>query len=170
MDNNGSPKLVIEEAFLRAYDDFSDAIFRHCYFRVYDRERAKDLTQEVFTRVWEYIARGSEIRNMRPFLYRVANNLIIDESRKKKEISLDMLHEKGFEPSIEETGKIQRNLDAKSALSFVHKLEDIYREIMVMKFIDDLSLKEIAGILGLSENVVSVRIHRGTKRLMEIIQ
>ena len=47
-----------EEEFLRAYEEFADAIFRHCYFRISDREVAKDLTQETFTRTWKYIVDG----------------------------------------------------------------------------------------------------------------
>ena len=78
----------IMEAFTKAYDELSDAIFRHCWFRIGDRERAKDLMQETFTKSWQYISRGEKVDNLKAFLYRVANNLIIDEYRKKKELSL----------------------------------------------------------------------------------
>lgn len=168
--NGASSKSAIEEAFLKSYDAYIDAIFRHCYFRVYDRERAKDLAQEVFTRVWEYIVRGNEIKNTRPFLYRVANNLIIDESRKKKETSLDALRDKGFDAAFTGAPDPHRDFDVKTVLASIHKLEETYREIMVMRYVDDLSPKEIAGILELSENVVSVRIHRGIKQLIKLIQ
>ena len=76
-----------------------DAIFRHCYFRVFDRERARDLVQETFLKTWEYLTRGHDIENIRAFLYRVATNLIIDDSRRKKEISLEQLSESGFDPA-----------------------------------------------------------------------
>ena len=84
----------LEKQFLKAYDEFADPIFRHCYFRVFNRERAKDLMQETFTKTWEYLNQSpitnheSRITNMRAFLYRVANNLIIDNSRQKDERSL----------------------------------------------------------------------------------
>jgi DNA-directed RNA polymerase specialized sigma24 family protein len=81
----------MKEKFQHAYDEYAQAIFRHCHYRVFDRERGKDLMQEVFLRAWEYMARGEEVHNMRAFLYRIANNLIVDESRKKREASLDYL-------------------------------------------------------------------------------
>ncbi len=88
----------LEDIFIKAYDDHSDAIFRHCYFRVFERERAKELTQEVFIKTWEYLRNGQEVKNLRAFLYRVANNLVIDESRKKKANSLEAMQEQGFDP------------------------------------------------------------------------
>ena len=73
-----------EKAFLEAYDTLSDAIFRQCYFRCFDRELARELTQECFMRTWEKLAEGAEIKNIKAFLYRVAGNLVIDNARRKK--------------------------------------------------------------------------------------
>ena len=72
-----------EQQFLKAFERFADAIFKHCFFRVSDREVAKDLVQETFSRTWEHIALGKEVRDYRAFLYRIANNLIVDFYRKK---------------------------------------------------------------------------------------
>ena len=88
-----SDNILIEQKFLKAYDEYSDAIFRHCYFRVSDREKAKDLTQDTFTKTWEYVLKNGEVTDLRAFLYKVANNLIIDTYRKKKEDSLDDMME-----------------------------------------------------------------------------
>jgi len=68
-----------EKQFIDAYDKYSEAIFRHCYYRVFDRERAKDFVQETFCKTWKYIVDGNDIENIRAFLYKTANNLIIDE-------------------------------------------------------------------------------------------
>lgn len=157
------------DQFLQAYDNFADAIFRHCYLRISDRERAKDLTQEAFMRTWDYIARGSAIENIRAFLYRVANNLIIDEYRKKKSESLDELAEYGFDPGVDERGKIFANIAAADIRSVFGGLDHKYRQVLMMRFVDDLQPKEIASILGESENNVSVRIHRGIRQVREIV-
>jgi len=77
-----SPSL--EEDFATAYDLYADAIFRHCYFRVNDREKAVDLMQETFMKTWEYLASGKKVTNLRAFLYRSANNLIVDQARRAK--------------------------------------------------------------------------------------
>lgn len=156
--------------FIGAYDAYSEAIFRHCYFRIFDRERAKELMQETFTRTWEYLAQDKEVKNLRAFLYKVANNLIIDNSRKKKEFSLDELREKGFEPGIEEEAKIQNSIDSQVVLVALKKLDRKYRDVIAMRYIDEFSPKEIAALLGEKENVISVRIHRGLKLLRKFIK
>ncbi|MDP3735656.1 MAG: sigma-70 family RNA polymerase sigma factor [bacterium] len=160
----------IEEQFLKAHDAYADALFRHCYFRVYDRELAKDLTQETFCRTWTYLAEGKEIGNIRAFLYRVLHHVIVDEIRRKKSISLDRLIEKGFSPQDESflEGEDQRRV-VTELLQKLSRLDEPYRDAVRMRFVDELSPKEIASILGVSENVVSVRIHRGTKKLRHLL-
>lgn len=164
-----------QEEFLQAYDAYADAIFRHCYYRVYDRERARELMQECFTRVWECVADGKEIDNLKAFIYRVANNLVIDESRRKKSSSLDALvEERGDEPlnlpsARDESLAPERNAEAGIMLANLEKLDGKYREAVRLRYVDGLTPQEIAGIVGESENVVSVRIHRGIKQLREMI-
>lgn len=165
MTNNSD----IMKQFVKAYDELSDAIFRHCWFRIGDRERAKDLMQDTFTKSWQYIAEGATVNNLKSFLYRVANNLIIDEYRKKKELSLDRLQEQGFDPGVDDRHKTENTIDARFAINTINQLDEKYREVILMRYIDDLAPKEIAEIVGESENNISVRIHRGLKQLKEIL-
>lgn len=157
------------EQFVKAYDELADAIFRHCWFRIGDRERAKDLMQDTFTKSWQYIVEGASVNNMKAFLYRVANNLIIDEYRKKKEISLTYLQEQGYNPGFDDRKRNENRIDAQFAISTINKLDEKYREVVLMRFIDELLPKEIAEITGESENNVSVRLHRGIKQLKDIL-
>ena len=161
---SSSPQSL-EEEFLQAYDQYADAIFRHCYFRVFDRERGKDLMQDTFMRAWEYIAKGEKVLNMRAFLYRVANNLIVDEARKKKEASLEKLQEEGFDPSTDDTQHWKNRIDSDRVLESLVHIDESYRSILVMRFVNDLSPSEIAEITGESANTISVRIYRGLKQL-----
>jgi len=156
--------------FSKAYDDFADAIFRHCYFRVFQREKARDLMQETFIKVWRYISQGNEIDNLRAFLYKTANNLIIDDSRKKKELSLEQLQDEGLEPQYEQKHAIESNIEAGRILKIMDRLDGKYREVVVMRYIDDLKPEEIAEIVGESANNVSVRINRGLKQIREILE
>jgi len=160
---------TVEEEFLRAYDEYSDAIFRHCYFRVYDRERGRDLMQETFMRVWEYLAKGQTVDNMRAFLYRIANNLIIDESRKKKEQSLEALQEVGFDPGVDIRDHLNNRIEKERVLVTLRQLDEPYRDIILMRYVSDLSPSEIADIIGESANTVSVRIYRGLKQLRSLL-
>ena len=157
------------ENFLTAYEEYSDALFRHCYFRLYDRALAKDLVQEVFCKTWVYIADGKKINNLRAFLYKVANNMIVDEIRKKKSLSLEGLMEEGFSPKDEKTPDMEELITGQEVIKTLELLEEPYRTAVTMRFVDDLSPSEIAGILDISESNVSVRIHRGIKQLKEIV-
>ncbi len=163
-----------EKDFIKAYEKFADAIFRHCYFRVNDRELAKDLLQDTFTKTWDFISRGGEIKNFRPFLYKVANNLVIDYYRSKKTapLSLDELKEKGVEPRLIYEGKESPELThlREDLLKIISGLEQSYREVIIMRYIDELSIKEISGALNDSENAIYVRLHRGLKKLKEILK
>ena len=162
--------MPLNEEFMKAYEKYSDAIFRYCYFRVYDRERAKDLVQETFMKTWDYIAQGNDIGNIRAFLYRVARNIIIDYTRKKKEDSLEALQESGFNPGRDERANKEIEFDFQAALQAIKSLDEKYREAVTMRYIEGYSPKEIARMIDETENVVSVRIHRGLQQLRKKIK
>jgi RNA polymerase sigma-70 factor, ECF subfamily len=154
-----------------AYDEYADAIFRHCYFRVFSRERGKELMQETFLRTWQYLSDGKEVENMRAFLYRIANNLIVDEARKKREASLEAMQEGGFDPAGEDGfEKASKLLEEQRILSTLGKLDKPYRDVFIMRHIDGLKPAEIAELLGESANTVSVRLHRATEQLRKFLQ
>ncbi len=161
----------MERRYFEVYDAYADAIFRHCYFRLSDRELAKDFMQEAFARTWEYLANGNNPENLRAFIYRVASNLIIDHYRKKKTYSLDTLaKDKGFDPTdANEMDRIVTESEAKRALAQLPNLPEPYRSVFVMRYVDDMTPQEIAEITGESENTVSVRIHRAAKKLRACI-
>ena len=156
-----------ERQFLQAYDQYADAIYRHCYFRTFQEERAKDLVQDTFTKTWEYLARGNQIENIRAFLYRTATNLIIDETRKPTDLSLDALTENNIEPGVVDDIDVQ--IDTDLLVVKLKELEDPYREVIILKYIEGFKVKEIAEILDKSENVISVRLNRGIKKLKDLL-
>ncbi len=160
----------INQQFLKAYEKLADGIFRYCYLRISDREKARDIMQETFIKTWKYLAEGHAINNLKAFLYRTASNLIIDEYRKNKTVSLDLMREKdGFDPVGDDAGDIIDLAEAQNAIRLINKLEPGYREIIIMRYINDLSVKDIAQILGESENNVSVKIHRGLEKLKSLM-
>lgn len=163
-------KEEMEKRFAMAYDSFADAIFRHCYFRLRDYERAKDLMQESFVKTWKYLSGGTEVENLRAFLYRVANNLIVDFVRKKKEASLDELATKGFDPSAGAPGDMELRAASREMIHLLEKVDEKSREVIIMRYLDDLPVKDIAFILKESENAISVRLHRGLRKMRDIAE
>ena len=175
--NSDSQKGSQEERFLKAFEEYSDALFRHARLRVSDRERSIDLVHDTFAKVWSYVRSGHQIEQFRPFLYKVLNNLIIDEYRKKKEVSLDALFEiegvdEGtFDELSESTAEaLAATLDGRKAFEVLEELPDVYREVIILRFVDELGPKEISELIEENENVVSVRLFRGLKMLRERIE
>lgn len=159
-----------EAIFLQTYDEHADAIYRFCYFKLFDKEKAEELTQEAFMRTWEYLAAGKEVDNLRAFVYRVARNSIVDYFRKKKELSLDELQSQGFDASIEDGSRWEGIIDGADAFEAIRLLDEKYREALLLRYADGLAVKEIAALSGETENAISVRLHRGLKQLKEILR
>lgn len=159
-----------EQEFTKAYKEHSDALFRYCYVRVSDRELARDLLQNVCLKAWQYIQKGGVVTNMRAFLFTTAHNLVIDEYRKKKAVSLDALRDEGFDVGIDTTDSVEGRIDGAKAIAFLSAIPKMYRDPIYMQYVEGLSIKEIADIVGESENNVSVRIHRGLQKLKSIMR
>ena len=162
-------KKAVKEEFLESYKTHADAIFRYCFYKTSNREVALDLVQDTFVKAWNYLVAGKSIDNLKAFLYKTANNLIIDYFRKKKTSSLDALIEVGFNPSFDDTNIMVDKLDGSLALKAVDRIEPIYREVIIMRYVDELSIKEIATILEEKENNISVRLHRGMEKLRSVL-
>lgn len=163
----------IERQFIEVYNKNADAIFRYCYYRIFDRERAKELMQESFTKSWEYLAQGKEVANLRAFVYKTAVNLIIDEARKKKDkSSLEELKEKGWEKASgqKEEELVEIKLQAEKIARVIKQLNKEDSEIIIMRHINGLPPKDIAEILGESANVISVRLNRAMKQLRALLK
>ncbi|OGG85545.1 hypothetical protein A2392_02085 [Candidatus Kaiserbacteria bacterium RIFOXYB1_FULL_46_14] len=166
-----------EERFLAALEEYGDALFRHAFMRISDRERAIDIVHDTYTKAWSYLRSGHEVESFRPFLYKVLNNLIIDEYRKRRESSLDALlaaegvTEGSFDELVEDkTESLAATLDGRQAFDLLSQLPDEYREVVTLRFVDGLGPKEIAELIEETENVVSVRLHRALKALRTIIE
>lgn len=160
----------LQELFLEHYAANADGIFRFCYFKTSDREISLDITQEVFTKTWDYLGSGNTIENFKAFLYRTARNTVIDYHRKKKTQSLDYLLEEGFDVADTTSPKTQDVLDAKRIVSLLEDLDEKYKEILTLRYVQDLSIKEIALSINETENTVSVRIHRGLNQLQTLAE
>jgi RNA polymerase sigma-70 factor (ECF subfamily) len=155
--------------FLQIYDLYVQDIFRFCVFKVSSRELAEDLTQEVFTRYWQSIRAGTAIVNDRAFLYTLARNLIIDWYRKKKDLSLEVLTDAGFEFQSKDHQSITMSAEVNEILRVVNILDEHSREVMLLRFVEGFSPSDIAKIRGETANTVSVRINRAIKKVQEHI-
>ncbi|MDA3802516.1 MAG: RNA polymerase sigma factor [Patescibacteria group bacterium] len=170
-----------KEVFISAYDKYGSEINRFIYYKVGKREEANDLTSQVFLKTWEHIQNKSLIKTntIRALFYRIARNIVIDYYRQKssetsEEISLDSDDNhidiedmaSGENSSID---SIDRKSERELIESKLYFLKEDYREIIVMRFVNDLSPDEIAEISGKSKGNVRVLIHRSLKALRDLV-
>lgn len=163
-----------EAEFTRIYDEHAKAVYRHCYFRMLDEHDAQDVMQEAFVRLWTYMASGKTVENYRAFLYTTANRLIIDLARQRKRrptVSLEMLADEGREfggPSLEHDIGVRE--DSRELYATLGKLKEPYRGLLIMRYLDGLTVADIARIIGRSAPVVSVQLHRGIAKLRALLR
>jgi RNA polymerase sigma-70 factor (ECF subfamily) len=148
-----------------AYFDHEKGLNKHSFFKVHNRELSQDLVQDTFMKTWSYLVKGGKIEVMKAFLYHSLNCLIIDEYRKRKTASLDVLLENGFEPSTDNSASLIDFLDGKKAISLIKQLPLKYQLVMRMKYTQDLSLTEMSILTGQTKNAMAVQLHRGLEKL-----
>lgn len=148
-----------------AHHDYERGLNLYAFFKMRDRPLSEDLVQDTFMKTWHYLVKGGKIDLMRAFLYHILNNLIVDEYRKHKTTSLDVLIEKGHEPATTHRGFDLSILDGKAAIALIQRLPEKYHKVMRMRYVQDLSLKEMSLITGQTKNTIAVQIHRGLEKL-----
>lgn len=169
-------KLATEkdtEAFGELYDLYASKIYRFIYFKVSSASDAEDLTAEVFLKTWEYINGGKEVKHFAGLLYRIARNQVIDFYRHKNSQKEEPLEETLLE-NFSDAGALVKELEKSNELQGLIKnlqrLKDEYREVVTLRFIDELSFGEIAEILQKSQINVRVLLHRALKTLKKIAE
>ena len=113
---------------------------------------------------------GKTVENIRALLYRIATNIIIDESKKKQSSSLDKIMDEGFAPFTDSRQKTQDYFTAKELIVIIKSLDEKYSNVILMKYVEELSTEEIAFALGETENNVYVMISRGLKLVRKILK
>lgn len=162
------------EAFSKIYDLYITPIYRFIYFKVSSRQDAEDLTSEVFLKVWQYITTtDEEIENLRALLYRSARNLVIDFYRRnaKKDFAQDTEILENIQDDKQQSllSQVEVKIDMKNIEKILRQMKDEYREIIILKFIEELSIGEIANVLDKSKGSVRVTLHRALKVAQELV-
>lgn len=153
------------ETLTAAHHSYEKGMNKYAFFKTHDKTTGEDMVQDTFMKTWSYLIRGGKIDIMKAFLYHILNNLIIDQYRKRKTVSLDVLLEKGFDPGIDDSTRLLDVFDGKAALRLIARLPEKYKQVMRMKYVQFLSIKEISILTGRSKNTIAVQAHRGLAKL-----
>ncbi len=158
-------------AFGKLYELHLRAIYRYIFFRVGNAHIAEDLTEEVFVRAWEAI--GSYKPGKHPFtswLYRIAHNLVVDHQRKRWEEPLDTT-ETTNRPSrtIPPEELVVLRQDVVMLIGAVQTLEQEEQDVLILRFVEGLSHRDVAKAIGKSEGASRVIQHRALSKLQQIL-
>lgn len=160
-----------KEAFSQLYDLIADKIFRFVYFKT-KPEDSEDLTEIIFLKIWQKI---NQYENTEGFFIawslKIAHNTIIDYYRTRRPL-FPMDEKFIIEDSDEESNPkrlAEKKLNKDLIRSALDKLNDPYKEIIILKYIQDLSNEEIALITGRSQVSIRVIHHRGLGKLKNIL-
>lgn len=157
----------LKEQFSRIYDQYIDKIYRFVYLKVNSQEVAEDITSKVFLSGWESYNKNQSIQNINAFLYTIARNAVTDhyrESGRTKLVSTD---------SIAQVADIGTNLHDRAILSAdiedmksaVGKLKKDYQDVIILHYLEDMSIQEVSSILNKPQVTIRVMLHRGLKSL-----
>ena len=157
MENNLVKKIYIL---------YSKEIYLYIYSICHSKEIAEDLTQETFVKA--ILSLANSHKNMRAWLYIVARNLTYNYLRKhNKEIIKDEIIVEKFNEPVDE---IIKNEDKRYLYKTLFKIKSETREILILKYFNGLSIKEISSITNLTEQNIKVIIHRGKRKVRKIME
>lgn len=164
------------EAYGSLYDLYAEKIYRFIFFKISRREEAEDLTSEVFLKAWNYLMENTdnEIKNFASFIYRIARNLVVDfyreRARRGTGESLEVLLEAPV-VAVEDPNyqRVSVDMETEKIMIMLKKMKSEYQEVVLLHYIEELSVGEIAKILGKNHIGVRVTLHRALKKLKQMV-
>jgi len=159
------------EAFEALYLHYMDRIYRYIFFRVGDEGQAEDMTEEVFVRAWEALPkyRLGESR-FTSWLYTIAHNLLVDHYRRRNPTSISTEDLDHFaDPKDLPERVVSRKQEFEVLAKSIMKLDDLEQQVLLLRFVEGLSHREIADIIGTSQTASRVIQHRALKALRALL-
>jgi len=170
---------LVKKGDQSAYEDvvlfYQNRIYQHCYRMLGNAHEAEDIAQEAFIRAYVNIHSFNDKRKFSSWLYRIATNLSIDRIRKRKPDYFLDAKVKGTEgldmySQLQSEGNsVVEEVESNDIQAFIHgeiaKLPPKYRSIIMLRYLEEFSLKEISEMLDIPIGTVKTRIHRGREAL-----
>lgn len=166
-------KLVVRaidgdsDAFSVLYGYYQDAIYRYIFVRIGNAVEAEDLTEDVFVRAWEALPKYRPTQHpFKSWLYRIAHNLIVDHHRKRRPVDLvdEELQPNPAMVSLPEE-IVELNQEAHVLATAIQRLDEEEQLVIILRFVEGMSHREVAEIIGKSEAASRVIQHRALAAL-----
>lgn len=163
------PSSTLHNQLESAYQSYAGELFGFCCSKVRYREEAMDIVHDAFVKFWGVLSSRTTVKNTKAYLYSIVRNKIIDHYRSVATHRVFPL-DPSLIDSLRDTGPDQQTvLDTKLILESLNDLPDSYREPLIYRYIDGLSVTDIASILDTSPGAITKRIHRGMELLKKSI-
>jgi RNA polymerase sigma-70 factor, ECF subfamily len=169
---SGNPDILVN-----LIEQYQHRLFRYLLSLTGNRATAEDIFQQTWLHVWE---RGHQYRALWKFevwLFSIARHLVIDLSRRKKADSLDVLMDPdegtAFEPKASEPSPFEEVLAGEANVRMARilmRIPAVYREVLTLRFQEELGLEEIAVIIKVPLSTVKSRVYRGLDALRKEIE
>jgi len=163
-----------EEALTAIFDSFAPAIYKYALRLCHDPIEADNIVGDVFSQLLEQFAGGKGPRtNLRSYLYQTAYHLVVDRSRENKhtaplEVAINVQEK---ERSVPTATQIEERVLMEALVSAMNsELTEDQRHVIILRFLEDFSLKETAQIVGKEVNNVKVIQNRGIAKLRKALE
>lgn len=166
-----------QNAFAEIVELYKDKVYQLCYRMLGNAHEAEDMAQEAFIRAYVNISRFNTDLKFSTWLYRIATNLCIDRIRKKKPdyyLDAEVAGTDGLTMYSQIPAEVKKPEDELEGMELqeliqqeILKLPEKYRTVIILKYIQELSLNEISEILDMPLGTVKTRIHRGREALRQ---
>ncbi len=149
----------------KLYTKYSDKVFNYFWYRTgHDKPLSEDLMQETFLRAFQHLGRfNNRGYSYLTYLITIAHNVLVDHYRKPKSIPFEAVEDIPFEI----TEDLERKSDAESLWRAIQYLPQSNRDKLLMKYQQNMSIKDIAVATGTTENAVKLSLSRTRKKLKE---
>lgn len=163
----------LNKKFQKTYKKHIEKIYRFIFLKVNSQETAEDLCSNTFVRYFKALKANQNIRNPKAFLYQIARNLVTDHYRKKGKVKListesdPSLAQRVKDPRLNSKQEAEIQSEIKTLRKALLQIREDWQDVIVWKYVERLSTREIAGILDKSEGAVRVTVHRAQKALKQ---
>ncbi|MBK9760252.1 MAG: RNA polymerase sigma factor [Flavobacteriales bacterium] len=161
-------KEMDAERFAVLYDRYSPKVFQKCIGMTRDRDLAKDLTHDIFVKVFLNLSKFDHRSKFGTWVYSITYNYCLDTIRKSKRLREEEIDERTEEgvPMDESSEAQLLGLRAERLDHVLKEIEATDRAILLMKYEDELSVVDMQDALGLGESAVKMRLLRARERAM----
>ena len=153
-----------EEAYRQLIEEYGNKLLRTCYLILNDREEAEDVVQETFIKVFNKIDTFKEKSGLYTWIYAIALNLSRDRMRTKQDM-LELKDEWIGNDDVE--SHVEINIDREQLRKEIFEMNSLYKEVLVLFYFEELSIKEISNLLNEKEGTIKSKLSRGRNMLKE---